>query len=155
MVTSSIIFSNFLYTSLMGIADSSVNKWVEALVILSIGNRLTLCRASHIPSIAQASLSTDVKTIDIGAVFIDGRTEQEISLKNYRWYIGKFFGRLFTINNWALPRWISIGPINFAHHCPHVLLVKLPSCDDRAAQWDCMAVSDYHIYEGVFLWQTL
>ena len=63
-----------------GIAEASVINESKLWVILSIGNHLALCRASHVPSIAQASLTTDDKTIDIVALLIDVWTEQGLSL---------------------------------------------------------------------------
>ena len=62
------------------IAEASVINESKLWVILSIGNYLPLYRGSHIPSIAQASLTTDDKTIDIVAVLIDVWAEQGLSL---------------------------------------------------------------------------
>ena len=63
-----------------GIAEASVINKLKQWVILSIVNHLALCRASQVPSLAQASLTTDDKTIDIGAVLIDVWKEHSLSM---------------------------------------------------------------------------
>ena len=51
--------------------------------MLSIGNHLAFCRASHMPLMAQTSLTTDDKTFDLGAVLIDVWKEQILSLTKF------------------------------------------------------------------------